>query len=51
MKSKGLKITYWMVTVLFALSMIFSGISEIIGTEAGNIVLEHLGYSLYLNFY
>ena len=50
MSRKGLKITYWVFTSIFALFMLFSGFSELIGTEAGNAVLTGLGYPLYLNY-
>jgi len=50
MGDKGLKITYWIVTILFVAFMLFSGFSEIIGTEAGDALLITLGYPLYLNF-
>ena len=49
MAKKGLKITYWIVTLLFALFMLFSGVSELIGTESGNAVMLGLGYPLYMN--
>lgn len=49
MGKKAIKITYWIVTILFALFMIFSGVSELIGTKDGNKVLTDLGYPLYLN--
>ena len=49
MKTKTIKIIYWIVTVLFALFMLFSGISELIGTESGKQLLIALGYPLYLN--
>ena len=49
MAKKGLKITYWIVTIIFALFMLFSGVSGIVGSEVGNEVMESLGYPLYLN--
>lgn len=41
---------YWIVTILFAIFMLFSGVTELIGTEAGNQLLIGLGYPLYLNW-
>lgn len=49
MREKTIKIWYWIVTALFALFMLFSGISELIGTESGNAVIVGLGYPLYIN--
>ncbi len=49
MGSKALRITYWITTILFAAFMLFSGISELVGTESGNAIMVHLGYPLYLN--
>ncbi len=49
MQQKTIKILYWIVTLLFALAMFFSGISELMQTEQGKEVLQHLGYPLYLN--
>ena len=50
MKTKTLKIIYWIVTILFSLLMLFSGISELVGTASGNALLIQLGYPLYLNY-
>ena len=52
MKSKTIKIIYWVVTILFVALMLFSGISElIIGDKIeGNEILIQLGYPLYINF-
>ncbi len=49
MKAKTVKIIYWSVTILFASFMLFSGISELMGTEQGNKVVLDLGYPLYIN--
>ena len=49
MSRKGIRITYWILTILFAAFMLFSGISELMGTPSGNELLIHLGYPLYLN--
>lgn len=50
MKKKTIKVWYWIVTILFVAFMLFSGISELVGTEAGNQLLISLGYPLYLNW-
>lgn len=47
MNPKTIKIIYWVVTILFALSMIgdaFGGITE---QMQGQVVLKHLGYPIY----
>lgn len=49
MNPKTIKIIYWVTTVLFALLMLFSGISQLLSTESGNAVMTGLGYPLYLN--
>ena len=49
MSKKGIKLTYWITTILFAAFMLFSGIGGLIGSEAGNSVMIALGYPLYLN--
>ena len=49
MSTHGLKIIYWIVTILFAGFMLFSGISELIATDSANALLESLGYPLYFN--
>ncbi|MBS3083491.1 DoxX family protein [Candidatus Pacearchaeota archaeon] len=50
MSRKGIRIAYWIVTLLFTLFMLFSGVSELIGTESGNALIISLGYPLYLNY-
>ncbi len=50
MKPKTIKKIYWILTILFSLLMLFSGISELIGSEQGNQLLINLGYPLYLNY-
>ncbi len=50
MKQKTIKVIYWIVTSLFCLLMLFSGISELMQTQQGNDLLISLGYPLYLNF-
>lgn len=49
MAKKSIRIVYWIFTILFSLFMLFSGISELIGTESGNALIVSLGYPLYLN--
>jgi len=49
MKPKTIKIIYWIVTILFSLAMLFSGVSEIMQTEQGKEVMKHLGYPVYVN--
>ena len=49
MQQKKFKILYWIVTILFALSMLGSGIAELIGSEQGDAVLIHLGYPMYIS--
>ena len=49
MKTKTIKIIYWTITILFGLLMLFSGISELMGTEQARALLLQLGYPLYLN--
>jgi hypothetical protein len=51
MKQKTIKINYWIFTTLFALFMLFSGVSSFMPpTEQGLAVMALLGYPLYLNF-
>jgi len=50
MEKKTVKTIYWIVTILFAAFMLFSGISELVRTEAGDELFMHLGYPLYLNY-
>ncbi len=49
MKPKKIKIIYWVVTILFALFMLFSGVSEIMQTEQAKEIMQHLGYPIYVN--
>lgn len=51
MKQKTIKINYWIFTSLFALFMLFSGISSLMPpTAQGLEVMALLGYPLYLNW-
>ncbi|MEK6928799.1 MAG: DoxX family protein [Nanoarchaeota archaeon] len=49
MSQKSIKIWYWIITLLFAAFMLFSGISEIVGPEEGKDIIVKLGYPSYLN--
>lgn len=49
MKPKTIKISYWIVTILFSLSMLFSGITEVLQIEQAKEVMKHLGYPIYVN--
>ena len=49
MKPKTIKILYWIVTILFSLFMLFSGVSEVMQTEQGKEIMKHLGYPMYVN--
>ena len=44
MKPKSIKIIYWIITGLFALFMLFAGITEAIQHESGRQIMQHLGY-------
>jgi len=48
MKPKTLKITYWVVTIVFCLANFFSGISELFPNQQGIDIMVLLGYPLYL---
>ena len=49
MKPKTIKIIYWIVTILFSLFMLFSGVVEIMQTEQAKDIMTHLGYPIYVN--
>ena len=49
MNPKIIKIVYWIVTILFSLFMLFSGLSEILQTSSAQEVMKHLGYPIYVN--
>ena len=49
MKPKTIKIIYWVVTLLFSLFMLYSGISEVMQIEQGKEIMKHLGYPIYVN--
>lgn len=48
MKPKTIKITYWILTVLFALATLFDAIGGITREQHGVDGMRHLGYPLYL---
>jgi uncharacterized membrane protein YphA (DoxX/SURF4 family) len=48
MISKTLQISYWVATGLFALLLIMDGIGGVTQMEAGQEVMRHLGYPMYL---
>lgn len=45
---KKIKITYWVVTILFVAAMLQSGITQLIETEGSKEVMNLLGYPMYL---
>jgi hypothetical protein len=47
MSAKTIKITYWILTVLLALSMAGDGYGGVTKQQAGVDVLHHLGYPVY----
>ena len=49
MKPKTIKIIYWIVTILFSLFMLFSGVVEVMQTEQAKEGMKHLGYPMYVN--
>jgi Zn-dependent protease with chaperone function len=48
MKSRKLPVIYWIVTILFTLSMILDGIAGVLRVEGGKDALAILGYPEYL---
>ena len=49
MKPKKIKAIYWIVTILFSLFMLFSGVVEVMQTEQAKELMKHLGYPIYVN--
>jgi hypothetical protein len=47
MKTKNLKITYWVFTLLFCLFFLADGAMGIMQIEEGQEIMVHLGYPLY----
>lgn len=48
MKDKTIKIFYWILVVLFALAMLGDAYGGISKQEAGQEVMRHLGYPIYI---
>jgi hypothetical protein len=48
MKPKTARILYWTITILFATAMLLDSIGGITRAEAGQEVLRHLGYPMYV---
>lgn len=48
MNPKTIKIIYWILTVLFALAMLGDAYGGISKQEAGQEVMRHLGYPIYI---
>ena len=48
MKPKSMKTLYWIFTILFCLLCFMDGIGGITKQQAGQDVLKHLGYPMYL---
>jgi len=44
MSPKAIHITYWTITILFALFMLMAGVVEAIQHESGKEIMTHLGY-------
>jgi uncharacterized membrane protein len=50
MQQKTLKITYWVITIVFVLFFLFGAVSELLQVESAQKVLTDLGYPVYLNY-
>lgn len=48
MNKKMLKISYWIVTIIFVAFFIFDGIVKIIQIDQAKEIMIHLGYPLYI---
>lgn len=48
MKPKTIKALYWVFTIILALLLLFDGIGGITRQQAGQEVMRHLGYPMYL---
>nr|WP_067056697.1 DoxX family protein [Mucilaginibacter sp. L294] len=48
MKQKTIAIIYWVLTILFALAMLGDAYGGITKQEAGQEVMRHLGYPIYI---
>ena len=49
MQPKTIKISYWIITILFVAFMLFGAMSELMQIESAQQVLKDLGYPVYLN--
>ena len=49
MKPKTIKVIYWIITILFSLFMLYSGIVEVMQNEQAKEIMKHLGYPIYVN--
>ncbi|MFA6083692.1 DoxX family protein [Mucilaginibacter sp.] len=48
MSPKTIKITYWILTVVFALFMLMDGGAGVVKEKTGQEVMKHLGYPIYI---
>jgi Zn-dependent protease with chaperone function len=48
MNKKAIKITYWIVTILFSFFMLLDGIVGIIRIDDAKEIMIHLGYPIYV---
>ncbi|TSD64648.1 DoxX family protein [Inquilinus sp. KBS0705] len=48
MKSKTIKVAYWILTVIFALFMLMDGSAGVVKEKTGQDVMNHLGYPVYI---
>jgi DoxX-like family len=48
MKPKTIRTLYWITTILFALFMLLDGYGGVSQQEAGQEVMKHLGYPMYV---
>lgn len=48
MQPKTIKITYWILTVLFGVFMLMDGGAGVVKEKTGQEVMAHLGYPVYL---
>jgi hypothetical protein len=50
MKPRTLRISYWIITILFVLFMWFGAVQELMQTASAQKALTDLGYPVYLNY-
>jgi hypothetical protein len=50
MSARTIKISYWILTIIFALFMVFSGVVELMQTESAQKGIVDLGYPVYFNY-